>query len=115
MGPVGVISTLAVPAFNPAPERPAVHIKTANRVLIGVSFLYTYTQMGRHVTRRSLLATPLALAAEPNESFPSWPVFDQTEERAMLDTLRSGKWNRGTGGTVNRFEEAYAKLTGTKY
>jgi dTDP-4-amino-4,6-dideoxygalactose transaminase len=71
--------------------------------------------MGRHVTRRSLLATPLALAAEPNESFPSWPVFDQTEERAMLDTLRSGKWNRGTGGTVNRFEEAYAKLTGTKY
>ena len=33
----------------------------------------------------------------------------------MLDTLRSGKWNRGTGQTVNRFEEAYAKLTGTQY
>jgi perosamine synthetase len=71
--------------------------------------------MGRHVTRRSLLATPLALAAETSETRPAWPVFDQTEERAILDTLRSGKWSRGTGQTVNRFEEAYAKLTGTRH
>ena len=33
----------------------------------------------------------------------------------MLDTLRSGKWYRGTGQTVNQFEEAYAKLTGAKF
>jgi dTDP-4-amino-4,6-dideoxygalactose transaminase len=67
------------------------------------------------VTRRGFLAAPVALAAETTEHFPSWPVFDQTEERAMLDTLRSGKWYRGGGVTVDRFEEAYARLTGAKY
>lgn len=46
--------------------------------------------------------------------FPSWPVFDQVEERAILDTLRGGKWYRGNGKNVARFEEAYAQLTGAK-
>ena len=32
----------------------------------------------------------------------------------MLDTLRSGKWYRGNGKNVARFEEAYAQLTGAK-
>ena len=47
--------------------------------------------------------------------FPSWPVFDQTEERALVDMLRSGKWYRGSGQMVGRFEQAYAQLTGAKY
>jgi len=47
--------------------------------------------------------------------FPSWPVFDQTEERALLDMLRSGKWYRGSGQMVNRFEQAYAQLTGARF
>ncbi|HTS62018.1 MAG TPA: DegT/DnrJ/EryC1/StrS family aminotransferase [Candidatus Acidoferrales bacterium] len=81
--------------------------------------------------RRFLAAAPLAgaaLAADTRderpallggakvhpEPFPSWPVLDQTEERAMLDTLRSGKWYRGNGTHVARFEEAYAQLTGAK-
>jgi dTDP-4-amino-4,6-dideoxygalactose transaminase len=81
--------------------------------------------------RRFLAAAPLAgaaLAADvPGDRpailggakahptpFPSWPVFDQSEERAMLDTLRSGKWYRGNGKSVARFEEAYAQLTGAK-
>ena len=24
----------------------------------------------------------------------SWPIFDETEENALLETLRSGAWNR---------------------
>src|ERR1044072_6337614 len=48
------------------------------------------------------------------EPFPSWPVIDQTEERAMLETLRNGRWYRGNGKTVTRFEEQYAMLTGAK-
>jgi len=85
-----------------------------------------------HPTRRGFLAAaPLAgaaLAADASdarpailggakahpEPFPSWPVFDQAEERAILDTLRSGKWYRGSGKSVARFEEAYAQLTGAK-
>src|SRR5512146_2448964 len=83
-------------------------------------------------TRRSFLAAaPLAGAAlaagAPGDlpailggskahpaPFPSWPVFDQTEERAILDTLRSGKWYRGNGKSVARFEDAYAQLMGAK-
>ncbi|MBI4891738.1 MAG: aminotransferase class I/II-fold pyridoxal phosphate-dependent enzyme [Acidobacteria bacterium] len=46
--------------------------------------------------------------------FPDWPVADAREERALLDTLHSGKWFRGSGQNVKRFEEAYAQLTGAR-
>ena len=48
------------------------------------------------------------------QPFPDWPVFDQREERAVLDTLHSGKWYRGSGQMVKKFEAAYARLTGAK-
>src|SRR5215472_5040196 len=48
------------------------------------------------------------------DPFPSWPVVDQTEERAILETLRSGKWYRGNGKNVARFEEEYAGPPGAK-
>ena len=48
------------------------------------------------------------------EAFTAWPRFDQREEKALLDVLRSGKWYRGSGTYVKQFEEAYASLTGAK-
>jgi perosamine synthetase len=59
----------------------------------------------------AILGGPKAVTAP----FPGWPVFDQTEERALLDTLHSGKWGRGSGQNVNKFEQAYAQLTGAKF
>src|ERR1051325_9665423 len=111
------MATLATPALSPAPASAEAHIKRAIRVLISIGFLYTYTEMKPHVTRRGFLAAaPLAAnAATQPEPVPSWPVFDQTEETGLLDTLRSGRWYRGSGKAVNRFEEEYAKLTGAKY
>lgn len=47
--------------------------------------------------------------------FPSWPVIDRREETALLEVLHSGKWYRGDGKTVSRFEEAYAQLTGARH
>lgn len=91
--------------------------------------------MKHSISRRNLLAgAPLAVTAlavdAPAETggkpallggpktisgaFPGWPVYDQTEERALIDILRSGKWYRGSGQTVGRFEQAYAQLTGAK-
>ena len=81
--------------------------------------------------RRFLAAAPLAGAALAAETtgdrpallggpkahpapFPGWPVFDTSEERAVAQTLHSGRWYRGNGKNVAQFEEAYAKLTGTK-
>lgn len=46
--------------------------------------------------------------------FDSWPKFDLTEEKALLDVLRSGHWFRGNGQYVKKFEEAFASLTGAK-
>jgi hypothetical protein len=39
---------------------------------------------------------PVVLGGKPLcGSLPTWPIFDQTEEKAVLDTLHSGKWYRG--------------------
>ncbi len=60
---------------------------------------------------------PALLGGKPVRTgpFPSWPVFDEKDEQAVMGVLRSGKWFRGYGDTVNRFEEAYAKMTGAKF
>lgn len=52
--------------------------------------------------------------AHPGD-FPTWPVFDSTEEQALLNTLKSGQWFRGNGKSVAQFEEAYKNLTGAKH
>ena len=67
----------------------------------------------------------LALAAEKpailggprtrTAPWPSWPIKDTTDEEAIVEVLRSGRWFRGGGNQVNRFEDAYARLFGAKY
>lgn len=49
------------------------------------------------------------------EPFPGWPKVGEVEEKMMLEVLRSGKWFRGWGKQVERFEAAYARLTGAKH
>ncbi|NOT61223.1 MAG: DegT/DnrJ/EryC1/StrS family aminotransferase [Acidobacteria bacterium] len=60
---------------------------------------------------------PAALGGEAvrKTPFPSWPVFDQREEQAVVATLRSGKWFRGNGQNVTRFETEYARLMGAQH
>ena len=62
-------------------------------------------------------ATPAMLGGTPvrKAAFPGWPVMDEYEDRALLEVLRSGKWFRGYGKTVDRFEQDYAALTGAKH
>ncbi len=91
--------------------------------------------MDNQLTRRSLLAVasagaamatprgwtapgkPAILGGRParEQAFPSWPVADQTEEHALVEVVRSKHWFRGNGETVNRFEQAYARLTGARF
>jgi dTDP-4-amino-4,6-dideoxygalactose transaminase len=43
------------------------------------------------------------------QSFPDWPIWDEREEKALLETLRSGHWGALTDDSrVARFEEAFA-------
>lgn len=81
------------------------------------------------VSRRTFMAaaaagaTAFAAAEKPallggkkirTQPWPKWPVFDRLEEQKLLETLRTGKWYRGSGDTVNNFEKTYAELTGAK-
>lgn len=49
------------------------------------------------------------------DSFPKWPVFDKTEEDALLEVLKSGRWGRLSGKVVAGFENRYAELLGVKH
>ena len=83
----------------------------------------------RDVSRRGFLAAASAGAAfgaaeKPavlggkkvrTERWPSWPVIDKREEEALIGTLKSGQWYRGSDGKrAAAFEKAYAELTGAK-
>ncbi len=46
--------------------------------------------------------------------WPKWPVWDQREEKALREVLHSGVWSYN-GPKERRFNEAFAKFTGTKY
>ncbi len=46
--------------------------------------------------------------------FPGWPVFDKTEEGALLDVLHSKAWGRLNGKAVATFEKKYQELLGVK-
>ncbi len=84
------------------------------------------------VTRRGFAAAgavaPLATVARANsklallggqpvrkEPFPSWPRIGPEDERAWMDVLRGGKWYRGSGAAVSRFEKGYARLLGAPH
>jgi perosamine synthetase len=64
---------------------------------------------------RAAPAGPALLGGTPvrTAAFPSWPVADATEESALVEVIRSGKWFHGE--QVGRFESAYAGLTGAKH
>jgi perosamine synthetase len=49
------------------------------------------------------------------EPFPAWPRHDSTEEKALLEVLKSGRWGRGGGKAVDEFERRYAELLGARH
>ncbi len=46
--------------------------------------------------------------------WPKWPVWDEREEKALLEVLRSGAWSYN-GPREKQFNEAFARFTGTRY
>ena len=47
--------------------------------------------------------------------FPTWPIFDATDEARVLEALRSGKWGRLAGDQVAAFEQRFAKMHGCRH
>jgi len=48
-----------------------------------------------------------------DKKFPSWPVWDEQDETAVIPVLRSGVWSRAN--VTTRAEQKFAKLMGSKY
>lgn len=47
--------------------------------------------------------------------YSGWPLFDSTEEKAVMDVLKSGTWGRLGGNVVSSFEKAYSEMLGVKH
>jgi dTDP-4-amino-4,6-dideoxygalactose transaminase len=47
--------------------------------------------------------------------FPNWPIFSESAVEAAIEVLRGRQLKYHTGGTVTRFEEAFAKFCGTSF
>jgi dTDP-4-amino-4,6-dideoxygalactose transaminase len=50
-----------------------------------------------------------------NKPFPKWPQFDETDERVLVDVLRSEQWGSTSGSRVHEFEKAFAEFTGAQF
>ena len=46
--------------------------------------------------------------------FPSWPVWDDQEEKQLLEVLHSGHWGILDGGKVSEFEGRFAEFVSAK-
>src|SRR5579863_4075518 len=69
------------------------------------------------VARPASTDKPAILGGPPVRTapFPSWPVIAENEERAWMDVLRKGKWNRLDGDNANQFEQIWAAKLGAKH
>ncbi|MCL4543878.1 MAG: DegT/DnrJ/EryC1/StrS family aminotransferase [Chloroflexi bacterium] len=60
----------------------------------------------------------LALTGGPavhTRPWPYWPVWDEREERALLEMLHSGYWGAVDGSVVAAFEAAWAQFQDARY
>jgi dTDP-4-amino-4,6-dideoxygalactose transaminase len=47
--------------------------------------------------------------------WPTWPIFDENEERALLEVLHSGQWWYVDGVHGVEFEKEFARFQGARY
>ncbi len=49
------------------------------------------------------------------QPWPVWPMYDEREERALLDVLHSRRWGTRLGVHVRAFEDEFAAFQGARY
>jgi len=69
------------------------------------------------VSTTSSAKAATAASPAPAATTPAWPIWDEREEKALLDVLRSGKWGRTSAGNgrVKAFEAAWAERMQAKF
>jgi perosamine synthetase len=86
-------------------------IKTTTAATAALGLTSAFAETPTKAARPAILG---GQAVHP-EAWPTWPVIDESDEKAFLGTLKSRAWFR-YGGTqqVAGFEEMFAKRAGTK-
>jgi dTDP-4-amino-4,6-dideoxygalactose transaminase len=49
------------------------------------------------------------------EPFPQWPIFNQDDEKMLIEVLHSGNWGRHAGVYVDKFEASFAEYLSSPY
>lgn len=76
---------------------------------LGIPYILNNT--GTSNTKPAILGGP---KAHPG-AFPTWPIYDDTEKKVLIDVLQSSNWGRlGGKKKVATFEEEYEKLFGVR-
>jgi perosamine synthetase len=86
----------------------------------GLSLSRPQAMVGDTPTLKQTVLTPkpALLGGTPirTGSYPQWPIKDRTDQAALLEVFRSGRWSRSYGGTVaGQFEQVYATLMGARH
>ncbi len=68
--------------------------------------------MNQATTTRLAVDGGVPIRTDP---FPAWPVFDEREERNLLEVLHSGNWGELAGDKVTTFASRFAEYQGAKY
>lgn len=89
---------------------------TGTGTVIGVSSVSAFfnTDQSKGNTPAILGGTPALNPNQPNQpKWPKWPIWiPETDERGVLEVLRSGVWSRTD--VVSEFESIWAKTIGAK-
>ncbi len=89
-------------------------LNTASLAGMGLTLGMPYLASGAagELPKPALLGGP---KSHPS-AFPSWPVLDQTERTALVETLDSKIWGRlNPKSVVGKFEQEYKSLTGAAH
>ena len=89
-------------------------LKHTGIVTAGAFLSPAVVQTGLHLgSDRARKAALLGGSPVRTQGWPEWPIWNKdTDERRVVDDLRSGVWSRA--GLVNEFEAAWGKAIGTK-
>jgi dTDP-4-amino-4,6-dideoxygalactose transaminase len=73
--------------------------------------------LAARVARPASTGKPAILGGPPVRTapFPAWPVVTENDERAWMQVLRNGKWNRLDGDCARQFEQTWAATLGVKH
>lgn len=85
-----------------------------NSSVLGAGLAFNFTSLAQ--STGNLKPAVLGGTKTFKISWPTWPVFDKTEENGLLKVLRSKQWGRLAAKTATAdFEKGYQDITGAKH